>query len=213
MRRTVDASYRVALTFWMAGAGLALLARPPAETSAAAASAWFWQNPLPRGHLPLGSVACVSGTSCVAAGAQGSIMLTADGGAHWTDAPKPAPLALSPITCPGPTICYGLGAVLSGTGSVQQWVVLKSVDGGKTWRQPSSHLPTSAYEYLNGLVCPSVTTCLTVGGNPPNSPPPVFRTGDGGLSWHLVKVPAFQFIALTCVTATICYGDGWLPPS
>lgn len=213
MRRTVDASYRAALAVWMAVAGLALLATPPAGASAAASSAWYWENPLPRGHLPLGSVACVSVTSCVAAGAQGSIMLTTDGGANWTSAPK-APVSLSYVTCPGPTTCFGLGAVLSRTGSVQQFVVLKSVDGGKTWRQPAPHLPTSSYTYLGGLVCPSVTTCLTAGGAPPKSPLPLFRTGDGGLSWHLVKVPKLQSVgSLTCVTATLCYGDGLLSTS
>ena len=141
-------------------------------------------------------------------------MLTADGGAHWTAAPRPAPVSLSVVTCPGPTTCYGLGEVLSGTGNGQQWVVLKSVDGGKTWQQPAPRLPTAAYTYLSGLVCPSVTTCLTAGGNPPSSPPPLFRTSDGGLSWHLVKVPAVQIIgSLTCVTAALCYGDGQLPSS
>mgnify|MGYP001214897329 CR=1 FL=1 len=212
MRRTVYASHRAALALWMAVAGLALLARPPAGASAADSSAWYWQNPLPRGYALSGSVACVSVTSCVATVADGSIILTADGGAHWTDAPKPTPVSLSSITCPGPTICYGLGAVVTGTGRVEQFVVLKSVDGGKTWQQPAPHLPTSANAYLNGLVCPSVTTCLTAGSGSSTSPLPVFRTGDGGMSWHLVKVPALQGVnALTCVTATICYADGWLP--
>lgn len=94
MRRTVNASYRVALAVWVAVAGLALLGRPPAGANAAASSVWYWQNPLPRGHLPLGSVACVSVTSCVAAGPQGSIALTENGGVHWTDAPKSAPACL-----------------------------------------------------------------------------------------------------------------------
>lgn len=213
MRRTVNASHRAALALWMAVAGLALLAKPPVGASAADSSAWYWQNPLPRGYFLSGSVACVSVTSCIATEANGSVKLTADGGAHWTDVPRATPVPLGNITCPGPTICYGLGSVSSGTGASHKiyFEVFKSVDAGKTWQQPSSRLPTSPNQYVSGLVCPSVSTCLTESGG--SSSPSILRTGDGGTSWHTVKMPSLQSVAsLTCATARVCYADGWLPP-
>lgn len=209
MSRTIWALYRVVLAAYVAVGSLIALGTPPGGVNAAHASTWHWQNPLPRGYS-MSAVACRSLTACIAVGQGGSIATTNDGGQHWTDRASRTTTDLWSVACPGQAVCYATGYTGYPSGPSSQVVhpvILKSADGGATWRQPAAHLPISPHQTLSSLACPSVTTCLVGGGD--TTPPerfPILRTTDGGRTWQPVHIPGLQNLGfVTCATVTVCY--------
>src|SRR4051794_34370896 len=156
MRSSLGRAFGVALGGCVAFVGYAALATAP-RTSAAASSTWSWQNPLPRAYS-VTAIACRSVTACVAVG--DAIISTNDGGQHWAERRSGARISFQSITCPDRAICYALGSQPAGSNPPGQapnfaWMMFRSGDGGSTWQQLSSRLPTGTAQFLNDLVCPS----------------------------------------------------------
>jgi len=59
--------------------------------------------------VALNGIACPSATVCRAAGADGTILATEDGGRHWSVESTPTDNTLEGIACPGPAICLAVG--------------------------------------------------------------------------------------------------------
>jgi photosystem II stability/assembly factor-like uncharacterized protein len=149
-------------------------------------------------------VACRTVAACVAVGGNGSIATTDDGAQHWTHHASGTTANLSTVTCSDRTNCYALGSFPNDG----QTVFLATVNGGKTWQQPSSHLPTRPGQSVHDLICPSVATCLGAVVAYPNVSL-LLRTTDSGRTWRMVNVPRLQFVVVAaCATASICYAMG-----
>jgi hypothetical protein len=69
-------------------------------------------------------VTCVSTAQCVAVGAAGTVLLTADGGATWMSEVPPTGENLLGVSCPVANECVAVGSGAT---------VLTSSDGGATW--------------------------------------------------------------------------------
>ena len=211
MRDTFKMACRVALAAWVTFVGCATLSTPP-TTIAAASPTWDWQNPLPRGYQ-LSAIACRSATSCVAAGFDGSIATTDDGGQHWTNRTTGIAAGVTLLSCPDRTVCYALGTQAPSIGGLSQkvhYVLLQSTDGGATW-QLASHFQRNTPVSPHSFACPGPTTCLigeTVGVGQPQSAS-ILRTADSGKTWqsvHLAGILGMQTVV--CPTTTVCYAVG-----
>jgi photosystem II stability/assembly factor-like uncharacterized protein len=146
------------------------------------------QTAAPTGSDPLVGIACSTTTACVAVGNVLGCLLgendpcppgpfpvisTTDGGAVWTGHPLPADVSPTSIACPtttvstcevaaflGPATDYPMG----GSGGI-----LRSTDRGANWINQT--VPPETGD-LDGIACPSATTCYAVGEG---------REGVGGL--------------------------------
>jgi photosystem II stability/assembly factor-like uncharacterized protein len=142
----------------------------------------------------------------------GVIFATDDGGHTWqrryyrqVDMNRPPITAahLYSISCPSQTTCFAAG----------HNIVVKSVDGGQTWRLATKNpiLQSSPNQFGSqvalSLTCPSVTTCWASLGVPT-----LARTDDGGVTWTAVPAhpkPRAGFVsAVTCPTLATCYAVG-----
>ena len=135
------------------------------------------------------AVACPSTQVCVAAGV--GIVSTQDGGAQWNFVvPRTADYSES-VACPSSSVCY----VPDSLG------VEKSVDGGVTWTEQAPPLQGTP---VTGIACPTTSTCVTVGrSNPSSAQATALRTGDGGVTWTNVPLPAgMSMTGVTCVSGT-----------
>ncbi len=200
---------RVALATCVAVIYLAAPRTPPTAANAAGGSAWYWQNPVPRNY-GINAVACRSVTACVAVGLGGSIVTTADGGQHWTERRSGTTAFLERIACPGHAAWYAAGLTNTPYSQSAQLVILKSADGGTTWRQVSTHIAGSPYTFVSSLACPSEQTCLLGGSNGnPGGSNAILRTTDGATTWQLVHIQGLvESDVITCATTTICYAAG-----
>jgi photosystem II stability/assembly factor-like uncharacterized protein len=167
-------------------------------------------NPLSGTPYGLYGVACPSPSTCVAVGADcpnastcvacpspspsnrpvlcgaretsGTILRSTDGGRTWRRQPSGTPnILLWGVACVSPSTCVAVG---------DKGTILRSTDGGRTWR--SQHLDLVAARYaldpisgtlynLIGVVCPSPSTCVAVGGSGA-----IVRSTDGGRTWRSV---------------------------
>lgn len=189
-------------------------AMPAADSEAVRAagpSGWYWQNPLPR-DFQVSAIACRSATACVAAGFDGSIATTDDGGRHWTNRTSGIADGISYLACPGPTVCYALSSQVPYTGGAAQnvlFALLRSTDGGATW-QTISPVRGATGQYVNDFTCPAPATCLLVVGNSSQTQAaPILRTADGGKTWQEEHPAGVEGIStILCPTATVCYAVG-----
>lgn len=103
---------------------------------------------------PLNGVSCINQDTCVAVAAEGIIVRTTDGWAHWTQPNSTTAVNLNDVSCPTTSVCYAVGS--GGT-------ILVSKDGGNTWgAEPAS--PTS--QDLQDIYClPGTDICYAVGSN------------------------------------------------
>lgn len=139
----------------------------------------------------LHSAACADATHCLAAGttsmsvndvvpAQGALLRSTDGGHTWQPATGPPPVSdVFDIGCPSPAVCAMVGTLWKGNPAVANGAVAESFDTGATFR-PSSAAYTPLT--LTALSCPTVATCIAVGGDTVarvslKAPPP--RHGSG----------------------------------
>lgn len=108
------------------------------------------------------AVTCLTDTSCLAAGSNGVIIKSEDGGGtwtrqSWTPPSSEGPLELRSINCPSDSTCFAVGGnVITGKCC---GVIIKSVDEGKTWTNEKLDLPF----LLWSLSCNSETNCVAVG--------------------------------------------------
>ncbi len=171
---------------------------------------------LPRGTGVLRVVACPSPSHCVAAG-QYDVVTTSDGGTTWHRSMRPVPPepneVLDPvaISCPSPTTCT-MATNDGAADSDAAGQIYVTQDAGLTW----SPERTPAAPALTALSCPSLTTCVAVGGGTPaRGCGPctgfVMTTTDGGATWTVqVPPPAMSagFSAVWCASTSACVADG-----
>lgn len=171
---------------------------------------------LPGGLDGLFGVACASTDECDAVGVtspsgDGVVIATTDAGATWTDETLPAGVAhLFGITCPSASHCYALGYNsfdYSDFSSTQDTVILGSTDGGETWTRQGVPPGTDA---LQGIACPSATTCFGVGYNQALGDASVITTSDAGATWTSQTVPAGigDLDSIACPSTTTCFAVG-----
>jgi hypothetical protein len=124
-------------------------------------------NPSSLGNS-LGSVSCVSTTACVAVGGfesssapTFSTLAESWDGHTWTlESPQNAAARvsdLSGVSCVSSPVCTAVGSAGSQYGSS----TLAELRVGPTWTTESS--PSPAYSQLDGVACPTTTSCVAVG--------------------------------------------------
>ena len=189
-------------------------------------------NAAPEPDLDLASVACPSASSCVAAGSyfdasggeQG--LLVTGSGTSWTatEAPLPAnaaadPMAeLSSVACPSASSCVAAGGYSDSSGDGQALLLTGS---GTSWTATEAPLPASAANPGGGLgsvVCPSVSSCVAVGGyNDASGEEHALLLTGSGTSWTAAQVPApanagaeyaGTLTSVACTSASSCVVAG-----
>jgi photosystem II stability/assembly factor-like uncharacterized protein len=129
---------------------------------------------VPTGVGVLQSAACVSTSTCLAAGtttttvsdvvpAKGELLRSTDGGHTWVVATGTPPVDdVYGVACPSARQCAMVGTKWVGFPAVGTGAVAQSVDGGLSFRTSSSaYVPIS----LTALSCPDTKACVAVGGN------------------------------------------------
>jgi hypothetical protein len=149
---------------------------PVAEVTRDGGKVWDG-HPLPgRGEEPTG-ISCASSSLCVAVGAvthgvlsgntlglllpmgavvPGALMISSDGGIHWSLSTKLGVGNLVGVSCPSPTSCAAVGRNRAGTGSV-----LLTGDPGQS--PLSIAQPVNGSDLLLGVSCNSIRVCELVG--------------------------------------------------
>jgi hypothetical protein len=138
------------------------------------------EAPLPAGAAAdpgasLGSVACPSASSCVAAGiytdpsGNWHVLLLTGSGTSWTatEAPLPAGAAgasLGSVACPSASSCVAAGSSTDSSGSNQEPLLVTG--SGTSWAAAEASLPGGAGSSadLGSVACPSASFCVAVGG-------------------------------------------------
>ena len=188
-------------------------------------------NAAPEPDFNLASVACPSASSCVAAdsytdssGGQQGLLVTGSG-TSWTaaEASLPANAAASPdvnlnsVACPSASSCVAVGDYNDSSGNMQGLLVTGS---GTSWTATEAPVPANADPgvALNSVACPSVSSCVAVGGYG-------YASGDGhallltgsGTSWTASEVPApanadaeyaGTLTSVACASASSCVTAG-----
>jgi photosystem II stability/assembly factor-like uncharacterized protein len=163
---------------------------------------------------PLESVVCASQQVCVAAAGQDNstpggafAALSTDGGAHWATTPPLAGVTqLNAMTCPTPTSCLAVG--WNPVGNDEAGVVLRTSDGGHTWRIGPA-LPQGV-GVLSGVSCPTPTFCMAVGSSTDGSFGVALSTSSLGSQWKPLALPQGQrgLSLVTCSTPGDCIIQG-----
>lgn len=169
---------------------------------------WARQAPHAGSGAGLRAVACASGKSCLAVGADGAKPVVERwNGSRWMrqSPPEAASGALDGVSCPSPNDCIAVG---SSQGSAWAWGW-----NGSAWRsQPMPIVPGS---YLDGVACPSATVCLAVGArsNGPNKAVLVERWN--GSAWAEENAPSPEprsggphLAGVSCPTVRSCTAVG-----
>jgi len=176
--RTTHVRIAIALAAVSLGLLFPLLAPAFLSTGPTADRAWFWRNPLPQGN-GLNSAAWLDATTGWAAGSNGTLLKTSDGGLNWT--------ALDAGTA---TDLTGVSFVTTDTGWVVglSGLIKKSVDGGTTWvSQTASTTPAArnfrGVSFFNSNVGVAVGDLGTATST-------INYTSDGGTTWRQANTTA-----------------------
>jgi len=167
----------------------------PRPLSAEAAA---WSLPA-VGANDLRGIACATSSVCVAVGATGTIVATADGGHSWTAVPSGTATTLNAIACPSATSCLAVG---------DAGALVTLAAGVSGWAPTVASLPTS--RGMHGISCIDATKCVAVGDNA------IVATTDAGATWqaptslalpNLAPGSTPDLLAVSCA-ATACYAVG-----
>ncbi len=170
------------------------------------------------------------GTNSTLSPTQGTILLTTDGGATWTNQKSfTTPGALTGVTClPQTTTCYAVGtdqftSVGAGTtgpsyvvgtsnaGPAATWTVLQTYNSPP---QPLGPPAPAQPPILIAITCTSISTCYATGTNPYEFPSPttsyIVTTNDG---WATRAIQSFTpnpsvLFAMSCPDPSTCYAVG-----
>jgi photosystem II stability/assembly factor-like uncharacterized protein len=117
---------------------------------------------------------CATTTNCLAVGttsttvsdvvpATGQELTSTDGGHTWTLSPLAPPVDdVYGVACPNAKVCAIVGTDWTGQPPIGSGGVAQSKDGGATYSvSTTAYVPLT----LTALSCPSVTTCVAVGGD------------------------------------------------
>jgi hypothetical protein len=170
----------------------------------------------------LDSVSCADGANCVAVGtrvigALDKTLVKSWNGTTWTVVPSPNPpgktsATLNTVTCPSSTNCIAVGNYSTTSWSrtlIEQW----DGTGWKIVAAPNPHGLTFAA--LDGLACPSTTSCYAVGNYSTKSWSRTLVEHWDGASWKIVASPnppgqTFAIVgSISCPTRASCYAVGF----
>ncbi len=149
--------------------------------SVQAKNGWETQSPRPQGNF-LSAVAAIDSLTFVAAGGDGTILRTINGGMNWSVLKEAGGTTnnLSDISFRTHDDGWAVGS--SGT-------IIHSTDGGLSWRQQSSgtsfHL-TGVWA-VNSHICFAVGSLVDYGGM-------VLRTTDAGETWSQFGTPDGEYL-------------------
>jgi hypothetical protein len=191
-------------------------------------SAWAIEHPpdpvAGTGSASLAAVSCPAARACVAVGDYqnrlGAYLPLAEtrNGRSWSISPVPVPgravdSYLTGISCPSAASCMAVGYYDTALGTVfpltERW-------DGTSWaivRAPAA--PGAVITVLNGVACPSATTCVAVGAyEKTESHPLTFAELWNGTSWTRQEIPvpphstASALYQVACASATECTAVG-----
>jgi photosystem II stability/assembly factor-like uncharacterized protein len=149
-----------------------------------------WQHPLPAGN-DLNAVSCPAADTCVAVGDEGSVVVTTDGGDHWSHADSGTLTDLEGIACRSVDACVAVG----GGGAV-----FTTSDGGGHWSSHSS----GTTKALNAVTCAGPSTCYAVGDGGT-----ALKSTDGGAIWSSQASNTSEpLYGVSCPSATTCVAVG-----
>ena len=116
----------------------------------------------------LNGVACTSATACLAVGAAGTIIGSADGGATWTPKTSGTTNALNAIACPRRRLLRGRRAAAGAAVSSSR----------STAARPGRRRRATRRNALSGVACVNAGYCFADG-----AVGTTIATGDGGTTW------------------------------
>lgn len=180
--------------------------------------------PLNSSNFILGIVSCTSSTSCTAVGyyTVGSntfgLIETLQGGAwHAARAPSPSAsyTALGSVSCPAAGTCVAVGTYES---HVNGFTLVDVLSGGH-WAQAKTPTPQTASGYqdaLQGVSCPTATSCVAVGDYGKASGNTFLATSFSetwnGSAWTVQPIASTGghnvLDAVSCPSATYCVAAG-----
>jgi hypothetical protein len=191
--------------------------------------AWSWTPSTDiasdsSGHGRLDGITCPSATNCIAVGFDGQareIATTgtdADGTWSWStsfivSSDGTGGGYLSAISCPSATTCVGVGF-----DAKRAPIVAVATQQGQSWtwqRSVRIAFDDSTHGYLNGVSCPSATSCIAVGFDGHNRA--IYVNGTQlAHAWKWtgsIRVPSDQtghgfFDSVSCPGATTCVAVG-----
>ena len=184
------------------GAALILLSTDGGKT-------WAPQ-PAPTGIPALFRVACTSVARCwaagVAASGAGAVVATTDGGLSWQAQPIPAVNEVGRISCK-------LSHCVAGGGKLGDRLLVTR-DGGTKWSRKTlpqaCHTGCPAY-IADDVTMASASVAYAVGGSQcggsgvTQCPAAIWKSSDGGASWHLVYKRSPFVDAISCRDASHCW--------
>jgi photosystem II stability/assembly factor-like uncharacterized protein len=139
-----------------------------------------------------------------------SLGVTTSPAAAASSAVKPRIAGLGSVSCPSVNVCFAVG----GVGSFPQGsgVIVKTSDGGSTWKVDFNTASRKSQVILYAIDCPTTKDC-EVAGIGPGDAGSVFGTTDGGVTWHRqpVTLVSEPLLAVTCSTASFCLAGGANP--
>jgi hypothetical protein len=161
----------------------------------------------PPGVGPLGLVACATSTFCVATGNPLGVLLSTDGGAHWSVKTFPKSWntsGLSGLSCVA-GVCMGVGSYNSG----RAYDIVITNQGAR-WHL---HTPAVLKSPLS-VQCVSASTCWAEGiyqDAGMGSIPGVYKTLDRGTTWSLLSTPNTGDPGFVVCASRVCHQVGTGP--
>lgn len=155
------------------------------------------------------AIACPTATHCIAVGerstGQGAtasdvalVVVTADTGEHWANAPVPSSVGVPlDVACASITTCVVVGGA-----------VIRTSDGGTSWEPVSTPAGLAG---IDSVACPTATFCI-IGGSGPgpeaSSPSMSSISDDGGLTWSTATIAGGPsgLGEISCSDAQTCVG-------
>ena len=140
---------------------------------------------------------------------------------RWTIRPSPSPLGapsgeLSSVSCASPTTCFAVGITDPLDGSAHQPLIEQW--NGASWSiVPSPQVGATREVELDGVACPTATSCLAVGSIANNDVTAFAVNGLAlrwnGIAWSVVPSPKpstgdVQLTGVSCSSATDCVAVG-----
>lgn len=174
-------------------------------------------------------VSCSSATSCTAVGTSttssgmGVTLAEHWNGTRWSVQPTPNPApgiqaAFDGVSCPSATACTAVGSYINNTQTGGVGTLAEAWNGTRWAIQPTPNPTGATQSRLQGVSCPSATSCTAVGSH--------FASGLGkptltlaehwnGTRWAVQPTPNPTGTTLTllngvsCSSATACTAVGW----
>jgi hypothetical protein len=179
-------------------------------------------NPPGKTDAQLNSVSCDSDTSCIAVGnystKQWSRTLTEQwNGTSWNIVASPNPPGQTLATMASVTCSSSASCVAVGNYSTKQWSrTLIEQWNGTSWNIVASpNPPGQTYAALDGITCPSSTSCFAVGNDSTKQWSRTLVEHWNGTSWAIVSSPnppghSFAIVgSISCPGTTSCLAVGF----